>query len=155
MPRHRESICVIKEVVENDCDMEQAPSDASRRKRRESILKLAGLVEREEMIVEDDNYDQGWVNEVAQQSRRSIDSIIFEDEEESEILETGRNFVPDHSTAEMLKREISPITKGLYFPSFPGSHPQEIIFSRPAFRLDVFESFSCTNTPATTPPSSP
>lgn len=155
IPRHRESICAIEEVIKHGCDTEQPTTDASRRKRRESISKLAGMVEREEMRFDDDNYDQGWVNEVARQSKRSIDSIIFEEDEDGEILQTDRSFTPNHSTSEMLKRPISPLTKGLYLPSFPGSHPQGIFFSRPAFRLDVFESFSCTNTPATTPPSSP
>lgn len=150
LPRHRESISIMRAIFEEDTEDSIVAVDESNklrgRTRRESILKLAGLVEQEEMRLEDEDYDQGWLKQESK-AGGSIDSIV-EVKSESHVELASSDGQP---TTAIFPRPISPFAKIPTLQPFPG-FTQGILFPKPTFRLDVFDSFSCTNTPTASPP---
>jgi hypothetical protein len=155
IPRHRESICVMRDIVEGDIhdgenevliDAEQEESE--RRSRRESVMKLAGIVEREEAKQEDDAYNQQWLNE-SSHLRNSIETVMEEardDEPENDYT------LSSSSSNSNLTSSPNPLSKKLSFTPFSTFPKAALLGTKPTFKLDIFETFSCTNTPRSSPP---
>lgn len=155
MPRHRESICVMRDIVEDNASENPSITEGVEswgdvnvqvRTRRDSIMKLAGIVEREEAKEEDDAYHQGWLDE-SSRLRQSVETAIMEEDEPENDYTLSSS-----SSSPPIRNSTQPSSKPLSYTPF-STFPKPALFSsKPAFKLDIFESFSCTNTPRSSPP---
>jgi hypothetical protein len=131
LPAHRESICVMKELLEN-----QTPSE-----RRASTVKLCELVDsREEQQRREEEYDRAQKEVVKMFEKRH--SSVDKDRHlsTSEILEQLEDdLVAKGIAREQAGQQLLPLTKALRLQPFPTSLNQPPDLQRPIFKLDVFE----------------
>jgi hypothetical protein len=131
LPAHRESICVMKELLEN-----QTPSE-----RRASTVKLCELVEsREGQQRQEAEYEHAQKEVVKMFEKRH--SAIETDEHLTTIDMLERledDLVANGSSREEAGQQLLPLTKALNLQPFPTSIIQPPDIQRPTFNLDVFE----------------
>jgi len=151
IPRHRESICIMRDIVQPEeevvSETNAVKNHAGRRSRRDSVMKLAGIVEREEAKQEDDAYDQGWMDESSRLQRPLEPSIV----EEADEPENDYTISSSSSNSGRVKSPL-PFAQEFAYTPFSMFPKPNMFSSKPAFKLDIFESFSCTNTPRSSPP---
>ena len=152
IPRHRESICVMRDIFEGDNGnhgstdhLHVATEGDERSTRTASVIRLVGIMEGEEARQENEAHDQGWMQEASRLRKSSQDNIMEEDEPENDHILSTASSNSNNITSPGLS---TPFT---YNP-FLLHNTTSIFSSQPAFKLDIFESCSCTNTPRSSPP---
>jgi glutamine synthetase adenylyltransferase len=134
LPTHRESICVMQELIES-----QSPSE-----RRASTVKLCELVENQErQQIKDEEYDRAQKEVVKIFERRH--SSIEKDRHLSatEMLQQLEDdLVAKGVSREQAGKQLLPLTNVLKLHPFPTALGQPAEVQRPTFKLDVFE-FTC------------
>ena len=131
LPAHRESICVMKELLEN-----QTPSQ-----RRESTVKLYGLIEnREGEQREEEEYEMAQKEVVKMFEKRHSSVDTDRHRSTSEMLEQlEEDLVAKGVPREQAGQQLLPLTKVLKLQPFPTSLTQPPEIQRPTFNLDVFQ----------------
>jgi hypothetical protein len=127
LPAHRESLCVMKELLEN-----QNPTE-----RRASTVKLCELVEsREGQQKIEEEYDRAQ-KEVMKMFEKRHSSVVKDRHlSTSEMLEQLEdNLVARGVSREQAEQQLLPLTRVLKLQPLPT--PPDI--QRPTFNLDVFE----------------
>lgn len=154
IPRHRESICFLRDIVEGDIDDQADNSfpdeerNVERRERRDSVMKLAGIVEREEAKQEDDAYNQQWLAE-SSRLRHNIETVMEEGLDDEPDNNCTLSSSPSKSN---LVSSLAPGANKSSFTPFSTFSKAASLGSKPTFKLDIFETFSCTNMSQSSPP---
>jgi hypothetical protein len=131
LPAHRESICVIRELIDAQSQSE----------RRASTVKLCELVENQEkQQMKDEEYDRAQKEVIKMFERRH--SSVERDRQLSatEMLECLEDdLVAKGVPRDQAGQQLLPLTKALSLHPFPTILKQPIEIQRPMFKLDVFE----------------
>jgi len=138
LPAHRESICVIQELIQG-----QSP-----RERRESTVKLCGLIEEHEKQAElQDEYDRAQREVVKMFEERLPPCKNTRHPSSSEMLkQLEEDLVAKGVPREKAHELLFPITKALLLQPLVLSSSQKPREPKPTFKLDVFETVSHTTT---------
>ena len=131
MPAHRESICVMKELLED-----QTPTE-----RRASTVKLCEMIEsREGQQKHEAEYDRAQKEVVKMFEKRHSSIETDRHLSTSEMLEQLEDdLVANGASREQAGKQLLPLTKVLKLQPFPTSLSQPPDLQRPTFKLDVFE----------------
>jgi hypothetical protein len=131
LPAHRESICVMQELIESQ----------SLSERRASTVKLCELVENQERRqMKDEEYDRAQREVVKMFERRH--STIEKDRQlrTSEMLvQLEDDLVAKGISREEAGQQLLPLTNVLKLHPLPTALSQPNEIQRPAFKLDVFK----------------
>jgi len=132
LPAHRESICVMKELLED-----QTPTE-----RRASTIKLCDLVEsREGQQKQEAEYDRAQKEVMKMFEKRHSSVETNRHLSTSEMLEQLENdLVANGASREEAGEQLLPLTKVLKLQPFSTSLSQAPDLQRPTFKLDVFKS---------------
>lgn len=130
LPAHRESICVMKELLENQTLSE----------RRASTVKLCALVEnREGQQKREEEYDRAQKEVMKMFEKRHSSVEKARQLSTSEMLEQLEDdLVANGVSREQAGQQLLPLTKVLKLQPFPTGLNQISDSQRPAFKLDVF-----------------
>jgi hypothetical protein len=141
LPAHRDSICVIQELIDAQSQSE----------RRASTVKLCELVENQErQQMKDEEFDKAQKEVMKMFERRH--SSVERDRQLSatEMLECLEDdLVAKGVSREQAGQQLLPLTKALNLHPFPTVISQPTEVQRPMFKLDVFE---CPSRPGTCSP---